>query len=190
MTRLARSAIAIGGVAAALASSACSASQAIGVPVDAGPPSRFVAQAGDFAGFCKWSSAPATPAKATPIGIHGLGPMTVYWREAPPHGASEFPVGTLILKESEETTATDRIVFAMAKRERRGTGYNTGGADGWEWFSLQDNGDCTVSILWRGPTPPVLTTYSDLLVGDCNGCHAKIAESDYVWDTALQLSSF
>jgi hypothetical protein len=35
----------------------------------------------------------------------------------------------------------------------------------------------------------VLTMYSDLLVGDCNGCHAKIADSDYVWDTALQLST-
>jgi hypothetical protein len=154
------------------------------------PPSVYIAQAADFSGFCRWSSAPATPARDSPFGIHGLQDMTVYWKASPPHDASEFPVGTIILKESEQPDAGDRIVFAMVKRQRKGTGYNTGGADGWEWFSLQDTGDCSAEVLWRGPAAPILTTYSDLLTGDCNGCHANIADNDEVWDTALQLSRF
>jgi hypothetical protein len=178
------------GLALCLAPAACGSSDSGARPVDAGPPSQVIAQANDFAGFCKWSSAPATPVTSAPVGIHGVHPMTVYWKEPPPHGATEFPVGTVILKESEDTTPTTRIVFAMVKRKARGAGFNPDGADGWEWFSLQDQGDCTVLILWRGAAPPVLTTYSDLLVGDCNGCHSKIVASDYVFDTALQLSSF
>jgi hypothetical protein len=174
-------------VATALAAClACSTGDDAG---DSGPSSDFVATENTFAGFCDWSSAPATPAKSTPLGVHGLDAMRVYWKEAPPHGATEFPVGTVILKESEETTPGDRIVFAMAKRKARGGGYDSDGADGWEWFSLQDRGDCTALILWRGAAAPILTTYSDLIVGDCNGCHTKIAGSDYVFDTALQLST-
>ncbi|HEX4449104.1 MAG TPA: hypothetical protein VH044_20330 [Polyangiaceae bacterium] len=161
-----------------------------GAAASAPPPTVYVAQAADFTGFCRWSSAPATPARDSPFGVHGLQDMTVYWKASPPHDASEFPVGTIILKESEQPDAGDRIVFAMVKRLRKGAGYNTGGADGWEWFSLQDTGDCSAEILWRGPAPPILTTYSDLLTGDCNGCHANIADNDEVWDTALQLSRF
>jgi hypothetical protein len=153
-------------------------------------PTEFVAQASTFAGFCKWSSAPATPIQSVPVGIHGLNDMVVYWRQPPPHGATSFPVGTVILKESQDATPASRIVFAMVKRKARGAGYNSDGADGWEWFSLQDLGSCSASINWRGPSAPVLTSYSDLLVGDCNGCHGKVTSSDYVWDTALQLSSF
>jgi hypothetical protein len=203
-----------GGVAAAIgASVACSdgaarasdaqtsgdaAPGAMPSPADAGseaaptlpPRSVFVAQAPDFTGFCRWSSADAMPARDSPFGVHGVQAMKVYWNAPPPHAADEFPVGTIVLKESEQADASERIVFAMVKRQPRGAGYNTGGADGWEWFSLQDQGDCTAAILWRGPQAPILTTYSDLLTGDCNGCHGGIADNDYVWDTALQLSRF
>jgi hypothetical protein len=154
------------------------------------PRTVFVAQATDFTGFCRWSSADATPARASPFGIHGAQAMTVYWNAPPPHGADEFPVGTMILKESEQPDASDRIVFAMVKREPRVGGYDDGGSDGWEWFSLQDEGDCSVEVLWRGPASPVITTYTDLLTGDCNGCHGGIPDNDFVWDTALQLSRF
>jgi hypothetical protein len=143
-----------------------------------------------FDGFCGWHSAVATPSGSTPLGVHGSEPMTVYWKSSPPHGATQFPVGTTILKETTEADAGARTVFAMVKRTTDVGGYNVDGAQGWEWFSLEDNGDCTATILWRGPQAPTLTTYSDLLVGDCNGCHAKAESNDFVWDTALQLSGF
>ena len=121
-------------------------------------------------------------------GLHGIGPLQVYWNQSPPHGSTAFPVGTIIVKETEEADITQRIVFAMVKR---GDGYNSGGANGWEWFSLQNDADgCTVEILWRGPLAPIGETYANQAIGDCNGCHGLASANDYVWDDALQLSSF
>jgi hypothetical protein len=156
----------------------------------AGP---FIAQVADFYGFCNWHSAAATAPGDAGDGIHGLGPLTVYWNKSPAHGSREFPVGTIILKESNQKDPSQRVVFAMVKRQPRGTGFNaadTGGADGWEWWSLTDLGNCSVERLWRGAYPPSTETYAGTTVGDCNGCHAAVEGNDYVWDTALDLSRF
>jgi hypothetical protein len=157
---------------------------------EGGVPWPDIVQADAFDGFCKWSSAPATAAGDAGDGVHGLGPLTVYWSQSPPHGSHEFPVGTIILKESNQTNPADRLAFAMVKRQPRGTGYNTGGADGWEWWSVQDLGNCQASRLWRGPVPPSTESYAGQQIGDCNGCHAQAVDNDYVWDTAVQLSHF
>ncbi len=156
---------------------------------------QFVSQIADFTGFCKWSSAPALPEGDASDGVHATGPLTVYWNHAPPHGATEFPVGTIIVKESNESNPTMRTVFAMVKRESRnysaGEVYNDLGARGWEWWSLGDLGNCSMKELWRGPVAPSTETYSGTPAGDCNGCHGEVMNSnDYVWDTALQLSNF
>lgn len=110
--------------------------------------------------------------------------------QAAPHGAHEFPVGTIIVKESQQADAGQRVVFAMVKRQARTGDYNTDGAKGWEWWSLQDMGDCSMSQLWRGPLAPAVESYAGTPTGDCNGCHAQEADNDYVWDEALQLSKF
>jgi hypothetical protein len=151
----------------------------------------FISQIPDFTGFCNWPSAPAMPEGGDASdGIHGLGPLRVYWNKPPPHGCSQFPVGTIILKESEETDPTKRTVFAMVKRQARGGVFNSTGAQGWEWWSLEDNGDCTVTELWRGPSDLSMDSYAGTPAGDCNGCHGMAMNNDYVWDEALQLSSF
>jgi hypothetical protein len=175
---------------AGLTASGCSSGEEPSVaPADARSPSVFVAQTIDFAHFCSWPSAPATIAADASDGVHiGAGPLTIYWNESPPHGAREFPVGTIVLKESNETDPTERVVFAMIKRQARGTGYNPGGADGWEWMSLKDLGNCNVERLWRGVTPPQGESYAT--TGDCNTCHALGVANDYVRDEALQLSKF
>ncbi len=160
---------------------------------DGGVPWPYIAQVDAFDGFCKWSSAPATAAGDAGDGVHGLGPLTVYWNKPPPPGSHEFPVGTIILKESNQANPADRLAFAMVKRQPRGTGYNSadaGGDDGWEWWSVQDLGNCNVSRLWRGPSPPTGESYAGQPIGDCNGCHARAVDNDYVWDTAVQLSHF
>src|ERR1700761_935442 len=88
-------------------SSASSGSMS-GEPSDAAPAcvpdndKQFVAQVPDFNGFCKWSSAPAMAEADAADGLHGVGPLTVYWNKTPPHGCSEFPVGTIIVKETQE----------------------------------------------------------------------------------------
>jgi Cytochrome P460 len=153
---------------------------------DSGAPTVFVAYASSFDGFHAWSSAPATSDTDAGDGLH-VGPLRVYWNAPPPHGSASFPVGTIIVKESEQTDVTQRTVFAMVKR---GGGYNASGANGWEWFSLQDQTDGSVTILWDLPVPPPGETYANQPIGDCNGCHALAKSNDYVWDSALQLSKF
>ncbi len=162
----------------------CTASNADGA--DAG--STFVAYPPSFTGFHQWSNAAATSsADDAGDGLHGVGPLHVYWNQTPPPGSKEFPVGTIIVKETEDSDVTKRVVFAMVKR---GGGFNSSGAQDWEWFSLQDAADGTVSILWRGVVAPAGETYANQTIGDCNGCHEGAASNDYVWDSALALTSF
>jgi hypothetical protein len=180
----------VGTAAAFLAVCACTSAPVTGD--DGGTPTCFVAEESSFNGFHGWSSAPATNDAGVTDGVHGLGSMTVYWNEAPPHGAAAFPVGTLIVKETEESDPTKRTVFAMSKH---GCGYNapsgtSPGADGWEWVSLANNADGSVTLLWSGTVAPAGQTYAGMPVGDCNGCHAGAASNDHVWDSALQLSRF
>jgi hypothetical protein len=139
-----------------------------------------------FNGFCNWHSAPAMNSEDAGDGIHAPGPLTVYWNNSPTHGSTSFPIGTIIIKEPTQITPGTQA-FAMVKR---GCGYNEDEAKNWEWWSLADNGDCTMTMLWRGPAAPAGETYSGKPVGDCNGCHGMVVDNDYVWDTALQLSNF
>jgi hypothetical protein len=150
-------------------------------------PTEFVAHASDFTGFHSWSTATASAAGGASDGLHGVGPLEVYWNQSPPHGSTTFPVGTIIVKETEQADVTQRAVFAMVKR---GDGFNSAGANGWEWFSLQDATDGTVTILWSGLAPSGGETYANQPIGDCNGCHALASSNDSVWDSALQLSNF
>ena len=179
-------------VAAACASAAAPVTSGCpaGAPEDedGGPPSEFVAYESSFDCFHSWSTAPAAAQDDAGDGLHGVGPLEAYWNQSPPHGSTSFPVGTIIVKETEEADVTQRIVFAMVKR---GGGYNAPpGANGWEWFSLQNNTDGSVTILWRGLVAPPGQTYANQAIGDCNGCHTLAASNDNVWDSALQLSSF
>jgi hypothetical protein len=193
--------IAMGALPAAMVVAACSStsnpdaadasSGADGASIDVN--AQFVPQIADFTGFCNWQSSPATAPGDASDGVHAAGPLTVYWNHSPPHGATEFPVGTIIVKESSESDPKQRTVFAMVKRESRnypGATYNGTGAKGWEWWSLQDQGDCSMTELWRGLMPVGQETYSGTPAGDCNGCHGQVVDNDYVWDTRLQLSSF
>jgi len=140
-----------------------------------------------FNNFCNWNSAPAMNSEDAGDGVHSGGPLTVYWNNSPHHGSTTFPKGTIILKESQESNSSMRTAFAMVNR---GCGYNADGATNWEWWSLADNGNCTMTMLWRGPVPLMTEVYSGKPAGDCNGCHGMVVDNDYVWDTALQLSNF
>ena len=128
-----------------------------------GVPWPDIVQSDAFDGFCKWSSAPANAPGDAGDGIHGLGPLTVYWNQSPAHGSHEFPVGTIILKESNQPDSSQRVAFAMVKRQPRGTGYNTMAVptDG-NGGRSPDPGNCTVERLWRGPVPPTTESYAGM----------------------------
>lgn len=164
------------------AKSGCSASPASD---DQTAPDTYLAFASDFAQYRSWSHAPANAEGAPSASPHSVGPMTVYWNRDPPSGSTGFPVGTIIVKQTDPSVTSAQI-FAMVKR---GGGYNAAGARNWEWFELQVAAPDPVTILWRGVGPPNGESYG----GDpttCNTCHGQAARNDFVWSTALQLDSF
>jgi hypothetical protein len=167
----------------------CPAAAAAAGDVGDGGLTEFVAYASSFDCYQSWANtAPATAENDAGDGLHGVGPLQVYWNASPAHGSTSFPVGTIIVKETQEADVTQRVVFAMVKR---GGGFNAPpGANGWEWFSLQNNTDQSVNILWRGIVAPPGQTYANQAIGDCNGCHTLANGNDAVWDDALQLANF
>jgi hypothetical protein len=144
---------------------------------DAGP--TFIAYARDFQGFEKWPSETfddPNPGGAT----HVAGVRTVYLNHAPPAGATAFPIGTIIVKQ----TPIDGKIFGQVKR---GGGYNAAGAKNWEWFELSESSSGVVSVQWHGTFPPPGDVYGGVATGGCNICHIVGAENDYVIAPGLSL---
>ena len=179
---------------------------------DGGGPGTFLAFAPDFAGFHDW---PHDPAGAPDGGLTDDGGFaTAPDAEVPPDGGQvahdpsipktlfykvpsfagvqdagvrEFPVGTIIVKETDGGELAARKVFAMVKR---GGGYNVSGARNWEWFELDNLEGGTVRIRWRGVGPPAGEGYGGDKNGGCNTCHAGAVANDYVISANLDLSRF
>jgi hypothetical protein len=145
----------------------------------------FLAVAADFQGYRSWPSFDVT-AEAVIVGIHDGSTVTEYVNTLPPSGLSEFPLGTLVVKEALGGTMTHEL-FAMA---RRGGNFNSTGVRGWEWFELVnlEDGKDSVKINWRGFGPPLGEMYGGDPNSTCNTCHKECAGA--VCSSALQLSNF
>jgi hypothetical protein len=150
------------------------------------PGSTFIAFAASFAGFRAWESFPLTSSAAVGS-VHVSGPRTEYLNHAPPRGSHAFPIGTIIVKESEVGDLPDRKVFAMVKR---GGDYNANGARDWEWFELKNVDDQEVTIIWHGVGPPAGEMYGGDPRAGCNSCHVGSASNDFVQSAALSLDNF
>lgn len=145
----------------------------------------FLAVDSSFTGFRTWEPFPLAPG---PNGtIHTAGARTEYLNRAPPPGSTSFPVGTIIVKESDDGPFASRQVFARVKR---GGGYNAAGAAGWEWFELVNVDEQRVTRVWRGVGPPVGEKYGGDPDGGCNGCHGAAKSNDFVLSPPLQLEMF
>ena len=134
----------------------------------------------DFQGYGSWEpfALPGNDADALDGGsVHTSGPRTIFLNQRPAKGSTEFPVGTLIVKQGTFST------FAMHKR---GGSYNAKGARGWEWLELQTNSAGQVVIVWQGLGPPAGERYGDINV-TCNDCHRAATENDSVLALQMQL---
>jgi hypothetical protein len=171
----------IAAVVLASAASACGGGEGASDPGTASQ-GAFLAFPSTFDGFRSWQSFPLS-GPPIPNSPHTSGPRTVYLKSAPPHGSTEFPVGTLIVKEFPNPPQ----ILAMVKR---GGGYNAQGANGWEWFELLDAGDGHFTIKWRGVGPPLGEVYGGDPNGGCNGCHSAARANDFVQASPLTLSNF
>jgi hypothetical protein len=139
----------------------------------------FIAYAKDFQGFESWPSETfddPVPGGAT----HVAGIRTIYLNHEPDAGATEFPLGTIIVKRT-----SDGKMFAQVKR---GGGYNFAGAKNWEWFEIGENANGAVFIQWQGTFPPLGEAYGGDPNG-CNGCHLTMnaVANDYVIAQGLSL---
>jgi hypothetical protein len=142
----------------------------------------------DFQNYRSWPSfeLPAQPDRGD---VHLAAKRTLYISELPPEGATEFPVGTRIVKETEDTDVlADRKVFAMAKRVSDGS-YNSTGAKGWEWWELKNVDAETVTKIWSGVGPPAGEMYAGDPNAGCNSCHLTAADNDYVFPESIDLGN-
>lgn len=153
-------------------------------------PVTFIALQRDFEGFTTWESF-HLEADGTDSIHTGLA-RDLYLNSRPSKGAKEFPVGTMIVKHTDDTGAPNAEgprTFAMVKR---GGGYNRAGALDWEWFELiqttPEDPASAWQISWRGLGPPIGSEYGGG-GSECNGCHATAESNDYVQSQALQLST-
>jgi hypothetical protein len=157
-----------------------------------GTPDVFIAQQRDFDDYADW----ITYEKEISDDHGGVvGKTTVYLNEMPPEDAQRFPVGTILVKTMEPSDDSRLTIHAMVKR---GLGFNTKGALGWEYFELALNKNSLPIILWRGEDPPTGEMYrvllqkndlaQDMMVeSSCNSCHAEARDGTFD-DVAALLS--
>jgi hypothetical protein len=151
-------------------------------PVTVDPPTVFIATAADFTGFRSWSAIAIT-ADIAPGDSHLNGPRHVFYNRVPAKGATKFPVGTILVKETDPGPLTQRTVFAMVKR---GGDYDPTGDVDWEWFQLLNESDGTESIIWRGSGPAGGGAYGNGPLGGCDACHGSAERTDYVMTPQLE----
>ncbi len=147
-------------------------------------PNVFIAFADTFQSFRTWTSFHDDYEASPSPEVNG--PRTQYINQTPPHGSTEFPVGTIIV-EARENAAMN--IFAAVKR---GGDFNATGAVNWEWFELQelDGPGSFVKQLWRGYGPQSPTDSYGGDINTCNNCHKTCGDNDYVCSPKLQLASF
>jgi hypothetical protein len=174
--------------AAAIALAACGADSTGTTTANTagGTPTTFLAFTADFASYQQWDKF-AVPDSTATDPVHTANPRTEYLNRKPPHGSSEYPVGTVIVHEVAGATPADMKIFAMVKR---GGDFNKDGAQNWEWFELTHGPTGMLQILWRGVGPPAGEMYGGDPSGGCNSCHGGAKSNDFVQSQALQLSNF
>lgn len=136
---------------------------------------EFVATSGDFESFRSWTEVATNHGPDPALGMaHGGNDedvsRTIYVKDNVDRDADgEFPVGTLIVKDTRKDGATMEVT-AMVKR---GNNFNPDNND-WEWFMLMPDGSIAQdnSMELRG---------AQLMDGMCGACHTQASSKDYVF---------
>lgn len=130
-------------------------------------PGAFVAFDRDFLPYTTW---PRTDLGSLSLAGHPPGPRWVHLNRVLSQNATEYPVGTILVKVVQaEPDPTQWVLFAMVKR---GGTYNASGARGWEYFVLRLSREAVPVIVSRGLAPNLVGSL--YTVGDglgCNSCH-------------------
>lgn len=138
------------------------------------PTTEVVATDASFTGFMSWSK-DATRQGADPAlreVAHGGNDSTVtrsiYYKNGQNPVNGVYPVGTMIVKHSENPNKSVNEFTAMVKR---GGEFNkTGG--GWEYFMIGADGKIADNGNMRG---------ANLMNGMCAACHSGASNKDYIF---------
>ena len=149
----------------------------------------FIALQRDFQMFRSWER--VMVGEASVEGGHPVGARFAYVNRSPAPGEGAFPVGSILVKTVENGAADTWKIHARVKR---GGGFNSTGAFGWEWFDLRVTNEDNVVIMWRGEQPPRNHGYESLpglgvtmtMDGNCNTCHGAARETDFILSAALR----
>ncbi len=149
-----------------------------------GAPKIYIALQSDFAQFESWEAVSLDDGEH----LGQIASRTVYLNQAPPADATQFAVGTILIKTVEEGPKADWVVHAMVKR---GSGFNPTSAIGWEFFEMRLSDGGVPVIAWRGEDPPDGHGYGvpgsiEVTEIDCTSCHVA-AENDSVLTPAFRL---
>lgn len=154
-------------------------------------PKPFIALERNFQDYTSWHELEIEAMEQHGT-THAAGEARIWVNAEPPSGATEFPIGTTIVKRAAPDSEGRLRTFAMVKR---GGGYNEKGSPGWEWFELKQREDDSTAILWRGPDVrsgdsyrPGPEGHQDDPLGGCNGCHQMARKNDFVLNEALRLT--
>ncbi len=94
----------------------------------------------------------------------------IYFKDSQTFSGGKYPLGTIIVKESQNDDMSVHELTAMVKR---GNNFNANAGD-WEWFMLAPDGKIATDTdgnPMRG---------ADLMGGMCVGCHSAVS-TDYVF---------
>lgn len=154
-----------------------------------GPP-QFIVVDSDYAEYATW---PSFDLGDAPLMGHPAGERVAYLNQKAPVGATQYPMGTILIKEvrtvPDDPTKWD--LFAMVKR---GGNYDSDGARGWEFLILKRT--ASGAPLWtsRGEAPRDsgdggAGSYegSGLNGKTCTTCHGAVGteQHDYILSPLL-----
>lgn len=134
---------------------------------------EFVASSSDFSDFRNWTELSTVSGPDPAIGpAHQANDetttRTIYIKENVNRMANgEFPVGTILVKDTQDDAGNTVEVTAMVKR---GNGFDADNND-WEWFMLMPDG--VIAIDNGSPVRGAIQM--------CSGCHAQNQDEDYVF---------
>jgi Cytochrome P460 len=141
-----------------------------------GEPSDFDARDGDFAGYEKWALVAKTTGASDQLEMAHDAKNPAVTRnifvkdDAKRKSDGQFPVGTIIAKQSRLTDGTlVGVATAMVKRAK---GFNAA-AGNWEWFML----DPKTGAILKNPQGEVQRGK----LGMCIACHIDAEGQDYAF---------
>jgi len=137
-------------------------------------PSEYVANDASFSNWMSWTLVATISEPGVALGemAHGGQDPTftrkVYIKDNATAVNGKYPVGTIVVKHSQNEANTTNEYTAMVKR---GNGFNPSNND-WEWFMIDTEGKIADGGAARG---------ANLMNGMCGGCHTGATAKDFVF---------